>query len=154
MRKSMVVFIALVLLAAGGAAWAADSNTLTVQASVVGTCMFTGTKTSTLDFGAIDPSAAGPIPASGSTQFWCTKGVTTDAISAGNGGNHDGTSRRMAGPGGDFIPYSLILAAPSGTNAGPLSPRTLNFSGSIVAADYAVVSAGSYSDTVTLTLTP
>ena len=154
MRKSITVFISLAVLAAGGAAWAADTNTLTVSASVNGTCKFTGSKTSTLDFGAIDPSAAGPLPASGSTQFWCTKGVTTDAISPGQGVNWSGSSRRMAGPGGDLIPYTLILAAPSGTNAGPLSPRTLNFSGSIVAADYAAVSAGSYTDTVTLTLTP
>ena len=154
MKKRMVVIIALAVLTAGGAAWAADTNTLTVQASVNGTCMFTGSKTSVLDFGAIDPSAAGPIPASGSTEFWCTKGVTTDAISPGQGANWSGSSRRMAGPGGDLIPYTLVLAPPGGANAGPLSPRTLNFSGSIVAADYAVVSSGSYSDTVTLTLTP
>ncbi len=62
MRKCMVVFIALAVLAAGGAAWA-DTNTLTVTASVKGTCKFSS-PTSTLNFGALDP--ASPVDVSGS----------------------------------------------------------------------------------------
>ena len=154
MRKSMTVFIALALLAAGGAAWAADTNTLTVTASVAGTCRFTGTKTSTLDFGALDPATPVLVNGSGTTQFWCTKGVMTDAVTAGNGANYFGTSRRMAGPGGDFIPYSLNLTPDTNSNAGPATPRTLTIGGTVLAADYTGVSSGSYSDTVTLTINP
>jgi spore coat protein U domain-containing protein, fimbrial subunit CupE1/2/3/6 len=154
MRKSMVVCIALALLALGGAAWALDTNTLTVQASVVGTCMFQAPKTSTLDFGPLDPSNAVLVNGSAATQFWCTKGVNTDVITANLGANPSGPTRRMAGPGGDFIPYSLALAPVAGANAGPGSPRTLNITGSVLAADYTGVSAGNYADTVTLTINP
>jgi len=153
MRKSIPVFIALAVLAAGGAAWASDTNTLTVTASVTGTCKFSST-TSSLDFGALDPSNAVIVNGSASTQFWCTKGVTTDVMTAGNGGHHNGTSRQMAGPGGDLIPYSLTLSPVAGANAGPASPRTLNIAGSVQAADYTSKAAGSYSDTVTLSITP
>ena len=154
MRKSLTVFIALAVLVAGGAAWALDTNTLTVTASVTGTCRFQAPKTSTLDFGALDPANPVPVNGSGTTQFWCTKGVTTDAVSAGNGANYSGTSRRMAGPGGDFIPYSLTLTPDGNPNAGPASPRTLAIAGTVLAADYTGVGAGSYSDTVTLTINP
>ena len=153
MRKSMAVFIALAVLAAGGAAWALDTNTLTVQASVLGTCKFS-TATSTLNFGALDPSSPVLVNGSSSTQFWCTKGVTTGAVTATNGTNWSGSSRRMAGPGGDLIPYSLSITPDGNPNAGPASPRTLGIAGTVLAADYTGVSAGSYSDTVTLTINP
>jgi spore coat protein U-like protein len=152
MKKSMVVFIALAVLAAGGAAWAGDSNTLTVQANVTGTCVFSAA-TSTLNFGALDPSI--PVAVNGATtaQFWCTKGVPTATIVANNGANF-GTSRQMLGPAGDLIPYSLALAQDGLTNQGPVFPRTLTISGTVLAADYTGKGAGNYSDTVTLTLTP
>lgn len=153
MRKSISVFIALAVLAAGGAAWASDTNTLTVNASVTGTCKFS-TATSTLNFGALDPSTPVLVNGSATTQFWCTKGVTTGAVTAGNGVNWSGSSRRMAGPGGDLIPYSLTLTPDGNPNAGPVPPRTLTIAGAVLAADYTGVSAGSYSDTVTLSITP
>ncbi len=155
MKKSMVVFIALAVLAAGGAAWALDTNTLTVSASVVGTCKFSAPKTSTLDFGPLDPSTPVLVNGATSTQFWCTKGVSTDVISADLGANPAGATRQMKNiAGADLIPYSLTLTPVAGANAGPASPRTLNIAGSVLAADYTSKTAGSYSDTVTLTINP
>lgn len=155
MRKSMAVFIALAVFAAGGAAWAADTNTLTVSASVVGTCKFTAPKTSTLDFGPLDPSVGGNVSGSAITQFWCTKGVTTDLITANMGLNPAGATRQMRDSVSlDLIPYSLTLSPVAGANAGPTSPRTLGISGTVLAADYTSKAAGSYSDTVTLTIAP
>jgi len=153
MRKNITVFIVLAMLAAGGAAWAADTNTLTVQASVTGTCRFSS-GTSTLNFGALDPSTPVLVNGSSTTQFWCTKGVTTGAITATNGTSWSGSSRRMTGPGGDLIPYSLSLTPDGIPNAGPGTPRTLTISGAVLAADYTGVSAGSYSDTVALNINP
>lgn len=154
MRKSISVFIALAVLAAGGAAWAADSNTLTVQASVTGTCKFVAPKTSTLDFGALDPANAIAVNGTATPQFWCTKGVTTDAIVASLGSNPVAGVRQLKDTAGtDLIPYTLALAT-SGTNLGPGTPRTLTVTGTIAAGSYTAVAASSYSDTVTLTLTP
>ena len=154
MRKSMVVFIALVVLAAGGAAWA-DSNTLTVTANVRGTCKFSSA-TSTLDFGALDPSSGGNVNGSTTTQFWCTKGLQTQVtLAAGLGLNSAGSTRQMKDSvSTDLIPYSLTLTPGGGTNQGPASPRTLTISGTVLGTDYIGKSEGNYSDTVLLTFTP
>lgn len=154
MGKSITVFIALAVLAAGGAAWAAGSNTLTVSANVAPTCRFSAA-TSTLAFGALDPSTGGNVNGSSSTSFWCTKGVTTDLITAGLGLNPAGAVRQMRDSVSlDLIPYSLTLTPDGSTNQGPASTRTLSISGTVLAADYTSKAAGSYSDTVTLTITP
>jgi uncharacterized membrane protein len=58
MKKILVIITAVAITAMAGAAMAADSNTLTVTASVTGTCKFV-TGTSNLNFGALDPSVAG-----------------------------------------------------------------------------------------------
>ena len=153
MKKCLTVFLALAVLAAAAPVWAADTNTLTVSATVLPTCKFSSA-TSTLAFGNLDPAALTDATASTTTAFWCTKGVTTDAITAGNG-LYFSTSRRMRGPAvTDFIPYSLTLTPDLAANNGPTAPRTLTIGGTILNADYANASAGAYSDTVTLTINP
>jgi spore coat protein U-like protein len=152
MRKYMVVFIVLGILAAGGTAWA-DTNTLTVTASVRGTCKFFS-GTSTLNFGTLDPNTPALINGSGTTTFWCTKGVQSSSLTANDGDHWNGSHRQMEGPDGDFIPYSLNVATDGLANGGPSVTRTVTFSGSIQAADYTGKSAGDYSDTVVLTLSP
>ena len=154
MKRSTTVLMALAMLVVGGAVWAADTNTLTVTASVTGTCVF-NSATSTLNFGALDPSNPVAVNGSTTTQFWCTRGVTTDLITANLGANPAGAIRQMRDSvSTDLIPYSLVLAPDGSTNQGPASPRTLGISGTVLAADYTGKSAGNYSDTVTLTLTP
>jgi|GEM_PF-5482279 len=110
MKKCMTVFIALAVLALGGAAWALDKNTLTVRAIVTRACIFSSAT---------------------STPYWCTKDVTTGPVTATGGKNWNGTSRRMAGPGGDLLPAGAALGA-----------------------DYIGVTAGSAQDSVTLTILP
>lgn len=156
MKKLLAITAALAVMAMAGTAMAADSNTLTVQASVTGTCKFVTPKTSTLDFGPLDPSSTSNASASTTTQFWCTKGVTTDDITAGNGSNWSGSKRQMkaAGTSGDLIPYSLSLTKDGNSNLGPASARTLTIAGTILNADYVNKTADNYSDTVTLTITP
>ncbi len=152
--KSLTILTSLALLALGGAAWAADTNTLTVTASVTGTCKFSAAA-STLNFGALDPSTPVAVNGSASPQFWCTKGVTTDLITAGLGLNPAGSTRQMKDSVSlELIPYSLVLTPDGATNQGPASPRTLNIAGTVAAADYTGKAAGNYSDTVVLTLNP
>ena len=155
MRRGMTILMALAVLAVGGAAaWALDTNTLTVTASVTGTCVF-NSGTSTLNFGALDPSNPVPVNGSTTTQFWCTRGVTTDLITADLGANPAGAIRQMRDSvSTDLIPYSLVLTPDGSTNQGPAFPRTLGISGTVLATDYTGKSAGNYTDTVTITLTP
>lgn len=154
MRKSIVFFIALAVLAAGGAAWG-DTNTLTVTAHVKGTCKFSSS-TSTLDFGVLDPANPVLITGSGTTTFWCTKGITTSmTLAADYGVNSAGTTRRMKDNSSlDLIPYSLTLTPDGGTNQGPAFPRTLTISGTVLAVDYSGKTEGDYSDTVVISFTP
>lgn len=155
MKKILIVFIALALMAMAGAATAADTTNLTVSAAVLGTCKF-ATAASSLNFGNLDPAVGTDTNASDNlTQFWCTKGVSTDVISADNGSNWSGASRQMVdGVSGDLIPYSLALTPDAAANAGPASPRTLTISGSVLGADYITKSAGNYVDTVVLSINP
>jgi spore coat protein U-like protein len=154
MKKILAIITAVAISAMAGAAMAADTNTLTVQASVTGTCKFSSA-TSTLDFGALDPSASTNPTKTITTQFWCTKGVSTDAITAGEGLNYSGTKNQMKDAvSGDVIPYVLDLSKDGVANAGPATPRTLTIKGDILNADYISKTAGSYSDTVVLNITP
>ncbi|MRR06363.1 MAG: hypothetical protein EG828_05375 [Deltaproteobacteria bacterium] len=155
MKKLLAITAAAAVVAMAGTAMAADTNTLTVQASVTGTCKFS-TATSTLNFGSLDPSVGTNVNGSTSTQFWCTKGVT-ESIAAGNGDNWSGTKRQMldtAAGGTDLIPYTLTLTPDGNSNAGPGAPRTLGIAGQILGTDYTGKTASSYSDTVALTITP
>lgn len=154
MRKAMTVLIALAVLAAGGAAWAAGTNTLTVQASVSGTCTFS-TATSLINFGALDPANAVSHQVVITPTFWCTKGVVGDVIGANMGLNPIGGVRQLKDTAGtDLIPYSLTLAPDAGSNLGSGSPRTLTITGDIAAGSYTTVTASTYSDTVALTINP
>ncbi|NJD63581.1 MAG: hypothetical protein FIA93_12795 [Deltaproteobacteria bacterium] len=154
MKTVFTAAFAVALIAMAGYGMASDTNTLTVQASVLGTCKFVST-TSTLGFGALDPSAGTDVNGSSTTQFWCTKGVATDAVSAGNGLNFVGGKRGMKDAvSGDVIPYTLSLAKDGLSNGGPTVPRTLTIAGNVLGADYTGKAAGSYSDTVTITITP
>jgi len=154
MKTFFVAAAAIALIAMAGSGMASDSNTLTVTASVAGTCKF-GSTTSTLGFGSLDPSVGTDVNASNTTQFWCTKGVTTDVVSAGNGNNYAGGQRGMKDTvSSDVIPYSLSLTKDLNLNAGPSAPRTLTLAGTVLGADYTGKTAGSYSDTVTISITP
>ncbi len=150
----LLLFAGLAVLLLSGTVMAAGNNTLTVSASVAGTCKFSSA-TSTLNFGALDPSVGTDVNGSGTTQFWCTKGVTTDAVSADNGLNFASGKRNMKdGTSGDLIPYTMTLTKDGNPNAGPTSPRTLTIGGQVLGADYTGKTAGSYADTVVLSISP
>jgi spore coat protein U-like protein len=57
----------------------------------------------------------------------------------------------MGGTGTDVIPYSFTYMS-TGSGNGRTAPITMNIAGTVVAADYLDAAAGSYSDTVTLTI--
>ncbi len=153
MKKFFITLILGSIVMIAGNALAADSNTLTVSASVTGTCRFSS-GTSTLNFGALDQSSAADANATGNTQFWCTRNATY-TVGANNGLYFD-TARRMrhASETTEYIPYNLTFTPTAGTGTGKTSPITLNLSGTITNANYVNALAGNYADTVTLSITP
>lgn len=154
MKNNNVIFLSVfsLLAIAGGSSHAADSATLFVTASVVANCQITGS--APVPFGALDPSSNGTVTATGSVSFWCTKGAGW-SLTANNGANATGTQKRMKGPGAaDFIPYTLTLATSSGSGAGAGTPVTVNANGSVASTAFANATQGTYSDTVTVSITP
>jgi len=123
---------------------------------VLGTCKFQAPKTSTLDFGVLDPSVGGNKTVNTTTQFWCTKGVATGPFTSDTGLHLAGGKNNMRdASSGDVIPYTIDSLNPDANpNAGPGAPRTLTITGTVLASDYTGKSAGIYADTVTLTINP
>lgn len=81
-RYFLKTVAAAALTLACGYAAAADTQTISVTASVNAVCKFSGAAAA-IDFGAIDPSgAAGTKTAPVSVPFKCTKGVTP-SVTAG-----------------------------------------------------------------------
>ena len=152
MKKILMGVIAVALVAMAGAAMAADTATVAVSATVVGTCKFTAG--GTIPFGNLDPSAGtDQTPAVNQPKFWCTKG-TGYTISDNDGLNKLGTTHRMVHASlTEYIPYSFTYTA-SGTGAGPASVITMDIASTVLGANYINASAGFYSDTVTLSITP
>ncbi len=77
--------IAMIVIVMGGAAFAGSTTqTFTAQASVVNGCSVTDTSSSTIDFGAYDPTAATATPVLGSISVTCTKNATVGTYITGN----------------------------------------------------------------------
>jgi spore coat protein U-like protein len=155
MVKRIILIIAIAMIAFSGVALAADTNTVTVTANVVGTCKFTSA-TSTLAFGALDPSSALDGSATTTTTFWCTKnasyGITDDDGLYETGANQNRMRNTVTLT--EFIPYSISYGPASGAGLGKTLPITLTMNGTINNADYVNVASGDYSDTVVLTIAP
>lgn len=162
------VLVAGVLAAFSAIASAGGTHAITVSASVTGVCSVVDA-TSTLAFGALDPSVGGTVNAvwSGTTiggKFACTKGqaytVTSDdglwESSSGGANNRmklsTATDCTVAT---DCIRYTLTSAT-AGTGAGFGVGNRISFAvtGQTTTADYVNANVGSYSDTVTLTVAP
>jgi len=132
-------------------ALATDTATVTVSASVTGTCKFNNG--GTVGF-TLDPSVGGNVPGTVSQpKFWCTKGATYGIVDDTGLYVSSGVKRMKHATLTEYIPYSFSYTA-SGKGSGPGLPITLDIASTVVAADYLNASAGSYADTVTLTITP
>ena len=155
MVKRIILIIAITMIAFSGVALAADTNTVTVTANVVGTCKF-NSATSTLPFGALDPSSALDASASTTTTFWCTKnasyGITDDDGLYETGVNQNRMRNTVTTT--EYIPYSISYSPATGSGLGKTTPITLTMNGTINNADYVNAASGDYSDTVVLTIAP
>ncbi len=149
-----ILFLTMVLglaLFSVGQGVAADTATVNVSATVVGTCKFlTG---GSISF-TLDPSVGGNVSGTVTQPtFWCTKGASY-TITDDDGLYELGTTHRMKHATLlEYIPYSFTYSA-TGTGGGPGSPITMDIASTVLGTDYINASAGNYSDTVTLTIAP
>ncbi|MGD9000156.1 MAG: spore coat protein U domain-containing protein, partial [Granulosicoccaceae bacterium] len=107
-----------------------------------------------VDFGSLDPSVGTDVSGTVTQpEFWCTNGASY-SITDDNGVNNTGPTYRMKHASlAEYIPYTFSYTS-SGTGSGPTSPVSMDIAADVLGSDYTGASAGSYSDTVTLTITP
>jgi hypothetical protein len=153
--KALVVVASLAFTAGLAAAVpAVESQSLAVTASVTGMCKFSVASTP-LAFGAIDPSLASDKVVKANVLYKCTKGTTSAVVTATGG-----LTRNMTGlsplASSDTLAYTLAFAGGTqvGAGFGTGNDRTLEVTGTITPAQYNNAAAGSYSEDVTLNITP
>jgi spore coat protein U-like protein len=95
-----------------GSAAAQATDNLPVQATVVANCNIDAPNT--LQFGNYDPAvlhATADLDAATTIQVRCTKNSPGVWIGLDLGANETGSTRRMAGPGGEYLNYELYKTA-------------------------------------------
>ena len=151
-QRTLVKAVAAALLACtAGYAVALDSQSLAVSATVSGICKFSSTSTP-LAFGTIDPSLATDKVVPANVKYKCTKGTASLGVTATGG-----TTRTLTGvTASNLLNYSLAFSGgtQTGTGFGAGQDLTLVVTGTITAAQYQNVAADTYSESVTLNITP
>lgn len=153
MKKLLILLSAIAIISITTKAIAADTGTVNINATVVGTCKFT-TNTANISV-TLDPSVGGTVTGSGSLAFWCTKNASY-TVSDDDGLYETGANlnRVFNSTANEYIPYSFSYTPTSGTGNGPQNPITLSVTASFAQTDYQNASAGTYTDTVTITVNP
>ena len=149
--------VACALLA--GAATASDSASVAVSATVLSksNCKLT-TATLSIPFGTMDAALAADRVMTATVTFRClgSAPIASFLFSSNDGLYRSGPGQprmRHASVTTEFLPYSLGLSPPTGSIAkGSLG--TLTITGTVTSANLANAIAGSFADTVTITLSP
>ena len=159
MRKRLLLVGSLLLAGVGGSVQAAGTGSLAVSAVVPSknVCKFSAGSMA-LNFGTVNPASTVDSTATVTTGFSCNGSapLATFFISAGDGLYSTGPgSRRMrhATIATEFMAYSLVLS-PSSATVPKGSVQTLTVTGTIQPFQFQNVPAGTYQDTVVITLTP
>ena len=151
MKSNKKVIAALVAMLVSGAAAAGDNHTVTVNATVNGTCKFNaGTSTVNL---TLDPTASSTQTQNASILYRCTKG-TAPAFALASGSTSSATGGNLVN-GAESIAYTFSsTSGGAGTGLGTGNDKTLGVSVSVNQANAANVTANVYTDTIAITLTP
>lgn len=130
------------------------------SAQAAQTCSFGAMGGLALAFGRLDPSVSGPptayanfVGAGTASGTWgnCSSLMTMTATSAATGSS---TSWAMVGPGGVTMAYSVILPAPTRATGTGNGFTAFTLGAQILGTDYVDAVPGSYSDTLTIMVTP
>lgn len=161
MKSRLVAASAIVLATTPVVAIAQTSQTtMDISATVVEACAVTATN---LAFGTYDPTALSPVDATSSITVTCTPGtVFSVGLNAGTTAGATVTSREMAS-GSDRLGYGLYQDTARSVNWGNTpgtdtpTAATAGLTASVLTAYGRVpaqqaVAAGSYTDTVTITV--
>lgn len=156
MKKYLVVLASmLMVLAMVGGAWAAGSKTdaIDVSATVATNCTISGGE---IAFGTVDAvtDAGGKSATVIAPTIKCTKGASV-AVTDDDGLYESGLNApRMKNAGTDYLAYTVSYnASLTGQGMNTDIGNSLNLTASLAAGALDDVPAGSYSDTLTITIT-
>lgn len=148
---SLAAFLFAALLSPSSAL-PAVTGPLAVGVNASGNCQFHG-RSAALAFGDLEPTTGRDVSATASLVFKCTRGTVWSITD--DGGLHDqsaGAFRMRHATLDAYLPYRLTYTNATGTSQGAQIDQTLSIDGLVRGAAYANVPAGSYADTVTITI--
>jgi len=155
------------LATAAGATHAADSQNMTVQATVSSTCRLV-TPLPTMSF-TLDPAVGTDQTAPATVQYRCTKGTApngTNAFTVAGANTGTYTSGTTAGTGAmvgqtagniDVLPFKITWTAPSTAGSGfgsSVTPVDVVLTGTVLGTDYVNVTADTYKKTIAIAINP
>jgi spore coat protein U-like protein len=156
MTKRLLGLASVLALVAGPAL--ADTANVDVNANIKGVCRIESIQS--VDFGDLEQATtAADKQAAGAVNYWCTKGVAY-TITLGAGQNPAGAVRQMKGTAttnsAELLKYQLVAQSPTTglVGRGPQTPESLALQGTVLGADYNILSVGAFKDTVVITVTP
>jgi spore coat protein U-like protein len=150
-KKLIAAACATAAMLMGGAAVAADSHTITVNATVSGTCKFNA-PTSIVNM-TIDPTAATTVSGNAAVVYRCTKG-TAPVFALSSGSTSSATGGNLVN-GAESIPYTYSsVSGGAGTGMGAGQDKTLAVTISVNQANAAGVTPNTYTDTIAIDVTP
>jgi len=153
-RKAVSFILPILALAAGPAVAATATTTFTVSATVVAACSVSATS---LAFGSY--TGAGNVDQTSTISVTCSNG-TDYSVALNDGANASGSTRQMTAGGSNYLTYQMYSdaarttvwnAAAPVTGTGNGAAQSLTVYGRIPSGQS--VAAGSYSDTVQVTVT-
>jgi hypothetical protein len=152
--SSLVAAAALAIFAQDAAP--ADSNSSTVSAQVIGICRFNSGQAPVVTIAnsgaTIDPSLAGPATGNALILYRCTRGTaptftvpTPATVTCTTAGTCGATT---------MAPTLSSVNTGAGSGFASGSDKTLTVTGQLTQAQYQDMQIGTYSGTVTVTVTP
>ncbi len=153
---ALVASSAIFAMASSPVARAANTAGISLAASVLATCAVTQATGQALVFanttGGIDPTLGTSATATTTITYKCTKG---QAPSFAVTGAHDSGGNHQLVNGTNAIAYTVsTTSGGAGTGFGTGADRTLTLDGTITSTQYGAAPAATYSDTLTVSITP
>lgn len=154
-NKGLVVAVAAALGAFASGVALADSKNIDINASVTGVCKFNSTASNpVITIGPIDPSGSGDVTGSVAVKYKCTKGQSPSFTVPGN------TTLNCTGGGCSVGTDTLAVYSITSTNDGSGSgfgsgqDKNLNVTAAVQQSDYQNATVGSYTKTITVSVSP
>jgi spore coat protein U-like protein len=150
MKKLLAIMAVAALMGTTGTAMAADSTTVTVEATVLDAC--TVATDTNIQFGALDPidgldTTASDVGGAGAVTVTCTNGTPYSIAGPGSA-----VAMTLNGD-GSTSPITYTPDVPTGPFVGSMNGNNHTIDATVLKTAYLNAPAGSYSGNLTITVT-